>query len=266
MRENRQPSRTVGILGGMGPAATVDFYDKLVRATPASRDQDHLRVVIWADPTVPDRHDAICGDGEDPTPWLEQGVDHLMRCGTQVLVAPCNTIHAFLPAVLTGRNVHFVSIVDATVDAVLRTPSSAVGILATDGALASGLYQSALRAVGREPVLLSAPSQQILMQVIYGVKAATAGEQEHRQLAGLLAELAGKGAKTVVAGCTEVSVLLDSVDTGLRVVDPSWELAVATVACATAAEGGGVRTARSNDTAPVPATGATHTTGSGRGG
>jgi aspartate racemase len=249
MREHGQPSRTVGILGGMGPAATVDFYDKLVRATPASRDQDHLRVVIWADPTVPDRHDAICGDGEDPTPWLERGVDHLVRCGAQVLAVPCNTIHAFLPAVLAGRDVEFVSIVDATVDAVLRTPSSAVGILATDGALASGLYQSALRAVGRDPVLLSASSQQVLMQVIYGVKAATAGDQEHRQLVELLAELSAKGARTVVAGCTEVSVLLDAVDTDLRIIDPSWELAVATVARATVAE-----TEPSNDGASLPGT------------
>jgi aspartate racemase len=63
----------IGILGGMGPAATADFYAKLVSTTPGVHDQDHLRTVIWSDPTIPDRTEALLGDGPDPTPWLLDG-------------------------------------------------------------------------------------------------------------------------------------------------------------------------------------------------
>lgn len=216
----------------MGPAATVDFYDRLVRATPAARDQDHLRVVIWADPTVPNRHEALISGGEDPTPWLEAGVGHLLRCGAEILVVPCNTIHAYMPAVLRGADVEFISIIDATVEAVQATDTTGkVGLLATDGALASGLYQSALRDAGRVTVLPSELSQQQLMRLVYAVKAGTAGPAERSHVGSLVTELEGQGVSTVIAGCTEISVMLSdrAADVGADVIDPSEVLARTTI-------------------------------------
>ncbi len=230
MPEHIGPSRVVGILGGMGPAATVDFYDKLVRATPATQDQDHVRVVIWADPTVPNRHEALMAGGQDPRPWLEDGVQHLMRCGAEILVVPCNTIHAYMPAVVQGKDVEFISIIDVTVEAARqRDPTGRVGLLAADGALASGLYQSAFADESMELVLPSEVSQVALMKVIYSVKAGEAGPEERRSLASLLADLTGSGASTVIAGCTEVSVLLAQLEVDVRVIDPSQALAEKTV-------------------------------------
>ncbi len=220
----------MGILGGMGPAATADFYDKLVRSTPATRDQEHLRVVIWADPTVPSRQEALTAGGQDPSPWLEAGVEQLLRCGAQILVVPCNTIHAYLPAVLAGKDVEFISIVDTTVEAVRQMdPVGRVGLLATDGALASGLFQTAFGRAGLDLVLPVESSQAVLMELVAAVKTGAAGEAERRQLSGLLAKLAGNGAGTVVAGCTEVSVLLAQMDVDARVVDPSQVLVDKTI-------------------------------------
>lgn len=229
MRERTAPSRIVGILGGMGPAATVDFYDKLVRATPAARDQDHLRVAIWADPTVPNRQEALLAGGVDPTPWLERGVHHLIECGAEILIAPCNSVHAYLPAVVHGKDVEFISIIDATVAAVMQVgPSGKVGLLATDGALASGLYQSALRDSGLETVVPSAPTQKNLMDVIYGVKAGDVGPAARQHVLSLVAQLRADGVATVIAGCTEISTLLAGPDVD-DVIDPSQVLALATI-------------------------------------
>lgn len=222
----QRPSRIVGILGGMGPDATVDFYAKLVRATPASRDQEHLRVVIWADPTVPSRQDALLSGGEDPGPWLEAGVQHLISCGAEILVVPCNTVHAFLPAVVAGKDVEFLSIIDVTVDAVLAAHATGgVGLLATNGALASGLYQAALQAAGLQVVLPADSSQRAIAQVIHTVKAGEDKERARQTLTSLLTELQNQGVSTVIAGCTELSVLLGDMNMAVRVIDPSEALA-----------------------------------------
>src|SRR5204862_453702 len=91
-------SRIVGILGGMGPLATADLYRKIILATPAGRDQDHLHVIIDADPSVPDRSAALRGEAPDPTPWLLRGARRLEAAGAAFIAVPCNTAHAFLPA------------------------------------------------------------------------------------------------------------------------------------------------------------------------
>lgn len=224
------PSRIVGILGGMGPAATVDFYDKLVRATPATRDQDHLRVAMWADPTVPDRTRALLDGGEDPTPWLQRGAAHLVDCGAEILVVPCNTIHTYMPAVIKRHDIEFISIVDASVEATKQIAAEGkIGLLATGALIDSGLYQDALRAEGLEPVLPSETAQDALMQIIYRVKAGDTGRIARARASGILEELRTRGATAVIAACTEMSVLLTHLDPGIRIIDPSWALAVKTV-------------------------------------
>jgi len=218
------------VAGGMGPAATVDFYRKLIDATPANRDQEHLRVVIWADPTVPDRQQALLSGGEDPTPWLEEGVRRLIGCGAEVLVVPCNTIHAYLPAVIAGKDLEFISIIDATVDALDPSVNgSRIGLLAADAAVASGLYQRALQDAGLEPVLPSIASQRMLMDVIDGVKAGQVNARLREHVVRILSELAADGVEAVIAGCTEVSVVLEEMEPEIRVVDSSTRLALRTL-------------------------------------
>ncbi|QPZ39598.1 aspartate/glutamate racemase family protein [Paramicrobacterium chengjingii] len=226
-------SRVVGILGGMGPAATVDFYDKLIKATPATKDQDHLRVVIWADPTVPDRTKALRSGGLDPTPWLDRGVENLVASGAEILVVPCNTIHAYLPAVVRDKNIHFISIIDAAVQQAQQAASAGkVGLLATQATLESGVYQEALGERGFETVVPSRRIQSRLMQVIYQVKAGDTGEAVRNVTASILDDLAAQGVTAVIAACTEISVLVSDLTASIPVIDPSHALALRTVAAA----------------------------------
>lgn len=219
----------------MGPAATVDFYAKLVRHTPAERDQDHLRIVMWADPTVPSRQDALLAGGTDPTPWLEAGARGLVAAGAEILVVPCNTIHAYLDPVMADQPVQFLSIIDTTVGAIQRRGVRRVGLLATDGALASGLFQSAFEAADIAWVLPPKEQQESLMQVVEAVKAGRITPALRAQVDTLLSGLCEQGAATTVAGCTEISALLDELYAGedLNVIDPALELALRTIELAT---------------------------------
>lgn len=223
-------SRIVGVLGGMGPRATVDFYDKLVTNTPAGIDQEHLRVVIWADPTVPDRQDAILRDGPNPTPWLRHGIEELVRAGAEIVVMPCNTAHRFVRD-LVPPGVEFIDIVDVTLDALQHHPPAPVGLLTTDGSLASDLFQSALREIGRDVVLPTPPDQAALTDVIAEVKAGTADTRTHERLTPIQRDLAARGAGVTIAGCTEVSALIGASpdQDELHFIDPALELALAAI-------------------------------------
>jgi hypothetical protein len=143
----RDRRAVIGILGGMGPLATADLYRKIIVATSAGSDQEHIPVVIWADPRVPDRTEALLNGGADPTEWLVRGGQALSTMGADFIVMPCNTAHAFLERVQPEVERPFISMIDAAVDVVVRTLPGvrAVGLLATSGTLASGVYQRALR-------------------------------------------------------------------------------------------------------------------------
>lgn len=226
------PSRVVGILGGMGPSATADFYAKLISHTPASLDQEHLRVVIWADPTVPSRQDAILAGGQDPTPWLETGLQRLMDCGAEIIVVPCNTVHGYLPAILAGKPVEFISIIDSTIHAVQRSArGGTIGLLATDGALLSGIYQQALSDAGYAVAVPAPEDQALLMNIVHGVKAGRPGASSLQDLRHILANLHEQGIRSVIVGCTELSTLVSEIgDAGvMTLIDPAVELAIATV-------------------------------------
>lgn len=201
----------VGVLGGMGPAATARFFDLLVAATPASSDQDHLPVVIWSDPRVPDRTAALKGDGPDPTPCLEAGGRALVDAGADVVAIPCNTAHAFTGGLGAHIGVPVLNMVEETAAAaVARQPSpKTVGLLATDGTLLAGIYHDAFAKRGVS-LLVPAPEDQArVMRAIRAVKAGDLGAAQRQEATDLLNALVARGADVVVLGCTELPLLLD---------------------------------------------------------
>lgn len=135
----------VGILGGMGPAATAAFYAKLVARTPAIRDQDHLRVAIWADPTVPDRVAALLDGSTDPYPLMLAGARHLQSLGVTIAAMPCHTAHAFLPRLIADTGLPFVDMVAETARVLRQRDARRVALLGTRGTLVSGIYQERLQ-------------------------------------------------------------------------------------------------------------------------
>lgn len=216
----------VGILGGMGPAATVDFYSKLIEATPASGDHGHLRVMIWADPTVPDRSAAITADGADPTPKLVAGAQQLAEAGASFYVVACNGAHAFLPQVRERVDLDYLSIIEVTAEHVGALPyAKKVGLLATDATLTAGLYQEALREAGVTPLVPSTEDQHVVMESVYAVKAKEVHREQRQALADVAARLCEDGADVIIAACTEIPLALSADESPRPLIDPAVLLA-----------------------------------------
>jgi aspartate racemase len=201
-------AKTIGVIGGMGPAATLDFFAKLLAATPAARDQDQLRVLIDCNPRVPDRNAAIAGCGPSPGPALAASARGLERSGADVLVIACNTAHAFQAGIEAAVSIPLLSMIDATVDAALETHPARVGVLAADGCRRAGLYQRAFAARDVEALLLADAAQTDFMDLIYRIKAGDVGQDVRARMEGLAISLNARGAQSVVAACTEVPLVL----------------------------------------------------------
>lgn len=218
----------VGILGGMGPAATADFYTKLVAATPATKDQEHLPVVIWADPRIPDRTSAVLGEGPDPSPCLAEGSRYLISAGADLIAIPCNTAHAFLDSVRTAAAPATVldMVTETAAEVSELLPRARVGVLATDGTLAAGLYQDALGRYALEPVIPDRVTQEAVMSTIHHIKEGREPATARAWISLAVNALAKAGADIAVAACTEIPLLLTGESTGaLRVMDATDVLA-----------------------------------------
>ncbi|MEU5547129.1 amino acid racemase [Streptomyces sioyaensis] len=226
------PSEIIGILGGMGPAATADFYAKLVSSTPAETDKEHPRTVIWSDPTVPDRTDALLQHGPDPTPWLVRGSEILRGAGATVIAIPCNTAHAFVPDISARVGLPIVHMIGevARYLAAQRPRIRVVGLLATTGTLRAGLYKEWLDGVGIGLVMPDGPTQDsVVMPAIRALKAGARGAAVSQPLARAAHGLIAQGAQAVIAGCTEIPLGLVPASLTVPVVDPALVLARAVI-------------------------------------
>ncbi|QCB93778.1 aspartate/glutamate racemase family protein [Cellulomonas shaoxiangyii] len=201
-------SGEVGVIGGVGPAATVSFLDLVVRHTDAARDQDHVDLVVLQHASIPDRTAYILGDSpDDPGPVMAADARRLEALGVEFVVVPCNTAHHFTAEVAAAVTVPVLSIVDETVDEVAARPGTTrVGLLATSGTLASGVYQRAAQERGLAVVEPDADDQRVVMGIIYDqVKAGRPADVP--ALRAVADRLAARGADVVVLGCTELSVV-----------------------------------------------------------
>jgi aspartate racemase len=217
----------------MGPAATADFYAKLVRATPSASDQGHIRTLIWSDPSIPDRTAALLSGGPDPTPALVAGAFLLRAAGASIIAVPCNTAHAFLGAVETQVGVPFVDMIENTARRIRSDYPlvSRVGLLSTTGTRQSLLYDNALRRHGLEPLVPSDSSQErYVTKAINRVKAGLVDAYTTRLVTSATRELVGAGAELIIAGCTELPIAFERVALAVPVIDPTQVLAEAVVA------------------------------------
>jgi len=231
--------KTVGVIGGMGPFATADFLHKLISATPAERDQDHLRILVDCDPRVPDRTEFLAGNGPDPRPMLSAMARGLVRAGADLLVMPCNTAHAFRDELQAAVDIPLVDWPAVAADAVAATGASSVGIIASSGTMLAEVYQPVLRARGIACLAPPPAGQEFATQAIYGPAGVKrAGPRSATALADLraaAATLTEQGAGALLLACTEFSALhaIAPLDPGVPVVDAADVVARHVVSLAT---------------------------------
>jgi aspartate racemase len=231
--------KTIGILGGMGPAATVDLFDRIVKATPARRDQDHIPVVIVSNPAVPDRSEAILHDGDDPRPAMIAGLCQLAGMGADFAVIACNTAHYYLDDLRAASEIPVLDMIGETAQAIRRDHAQVerVGILATSGTLAVKLYQQALLSEGLSPVEPTEDEITLMMDAIYGeegIKTEGVSESAHRQLCEVGQKLIERGAQALILGCTEIPLALKDGDLPVPLIASNQILAEAAVRTALA--------------------------------
>ena len=201
----------VGVLGGMGPLATVDFLNKLVSATPAERDQDHIPVIVYSVPQVPDRVAPILrGEGESPLPAMTEGVRTLEAAGAGCIVIPCVTAHHWYDELCQAASVPIIHIADATCTALKEQGAGGnVGLLATAATLRSGFFQRRLEAAGMHTVL---PADELMNELVLPSIACVKRHDmaTARRLASeAVTRLLTQELRAVVLGCSELPAALE---------------------------------------------------------
>jgi aspartate racemase len=211
----RAKSPVLGVLGGMGPAATADFLDKLTKLTPADRDQDHIPVVICSFPQIPDRTEAILNSGPSPLPAMRNALAMLERCGVSRVAMPCSTAHYWFDELQEQTSLPIVHMVDAVACALQEggLAGGAVGLLATTATIRAGVYANRLNKLGFHCLLPDDSDQAKLMSVIRAVKAGRTHDERNSDSIRRVADgLFESGARSVILACTELPLLLPAWD------------------------------------------------------
>jgi aspartate racemase len=231
--------KTVGIIGGMGPEATVDLMQRVIQATPANDDQDHLRMLIDNNPKVPSRIKALIdGSGEDPAPVLVQMARDLERWGADFMAMPCNTAHHFHPAVQAAVGVPVLNMIELTAGRIRQeTPAvRKVGLLASTAVIRTDLYGESFARRGVEVVHPGDTSQDQVLAAIRAIKAQTFSSASLDALNRAVDDLIAREAEVILIACTELSVIAKKLQLSVATCDSAQVLAEAIVAEAMSAQ------------------------------
>jgi len=220
--------KTAGILGGMGPEATVDLMDRIIRATPAEDDADHVRLIVDQNPQVPSRLKALFeGTGESPAPCLAGMAVKLEEWGADFLAIPCNTAHYYYDDVKAAVSIPVLNIIGITVDAVAGSLSGdgAAGLLASTAVIKTGLYDKAFSKKALKLVTPSDEIQERLLDAICAIKRGDKGDAVQSAVCAAAHDLVEQGAGALVVACTELSVVASCLADDVPVFDSAQLLA-----------------------------------------
>jgi len=211
----------LGILGGMGPAASAEFVTRLIKQTPATCDQEHVPFVLWNEPRIPDRSQSMQAGNDDPLPWLEDGIRGLKAAGCDRVVIPCNSAH-FWYSELAKLGVPIIHIVDSIADELrnLHLENVTIGVMGTQGTIQHGLYQYRLERQGWQCIVPDRAEMDFFVQPAIDVIKADKIPESHLLLMKVIHSLIDRGAGAIVLGCTELplSIGIASVE-GVPVVN-----------------------------------------------
>lgn len=222
-REGGQKS-TIGILGGMGPEATIYLFQQIVRSTRVEGDNDHIPVIIYSNPRIPDRTEAILNDGPSPLPLLLEGAAFLEKADVAFILIPCVTAHYFCSEITKAIKTPILHLVEECA-AYVETRMPAVhtlGLISTSGTRQTGLFQQFFDKIGRKIIYPDEAFQAQFKEAIYGPEGVKCGfkEKPGKLLRRIADHLGQKGAAAVIAGCSEVPLALRQEDIPLPYIDP----------------------------------------------
>ncbi|SAL00731.1 aspartate/glutamate racemase family protein [Caballeronia ptereochthonis] len=231
MNATSTPLPRLGVLGGMGPLATADFLVKLIHATPATSDQEHMPVIVHNVPQVPDRSTAFLAGSDAPWPHLLDGLRTLEAAGCAAIAIPCNTAHVWHRRLAKETALPVLHIGEAAIRALAHQCPDAqrVGILATAATLKARIYHDQLSANGIEAI---EPDEAMQAEnVSAGIAAVKGGriDESRALLTGAARALIARGADALLLACTEIPVALAGVALEAPAVDPTEALARACV-------------------------------------
>ena len=224
--------KIAGILGGMGPEATVDLMRRIIKNTPAQDDIDHIRCLVDNNPKVPSRIKALIeGTGENPGPAMAEMARKLELWGADFLCIACNTAHAYFPYVRDAVSIPVLNMIALASDEAVKAVAnpSRIGILASPAVRTTRLYADVLQSRGVEAVHPDADQEQALLRVIKEIKKGNTGSDVKKALAAVIDSLRSKGVQVAIAACTELGIVMEQEQYGIGMVDASEVLAKAVV-------------------------------------
>jgi aspartate racemase len=228
--------KTIGILGGMGPEATADLFHRIIRATPVKRDQDHFHVIIDSNAKIPDRTPAILGTGPSPFSIILETGKNLESAGADFLIMPCNTAHYFYEQLQEQLKVPLIHMIRTSAEYFVNNYPELKnsGLIATDGTIASQLYNTAYLEKGVKISTPTEKSQREVMEAIYTHIKSGNLKKGKKIVKRVAQELVTAGSNSVICGCTEISLVLHKGDLTVPIIDPLQILAEKVVELASA--------------------------------
>lgn len=201
--------KTIGIMGGMGPAATVDLMSRIISMTDASSDQEHIPMIVDSDTRIPDRTRAILGEGESPVPEMLKSAKRLEAAGADFLVVACHAAHVFVPEIKDKVAVPILDMPEETAKLLKIKGVDRAAVLATDGTVLSDLYGAALMRMGIQTVYPDEEQQKVVMSLIYEyIKRGITDPARlpKREMEHLIGDLSGRGATALILASTELPI------------------------------------------------------------
>jgi len=215
--------KVIGILGGMGPEATIRLFETIVKLTPAKRDQDHLQIIVNNNPKIPDRTESILSNNPSIVAALEKSAAALQRAGADFIIMPCNTAHYYYAELIKSVNLPVLNMIDEVAARVKQSLPGCqqLGILSTTGTYISRIYQEVFQAHDIAVIDMSKELQADVMKAVLKIKST---DENEKALARDLILNAGnilvdKGAEGLVLGCTEIPLVIAEDDFKVPVFD-----------------------------------------------
>ncbi len=223
-------SKVVGVLGGMGPQATVDFFNKVVNMSSAKSDQEHIHLIIDNNPQLPDRTSYILGKGKNPLQQLVASALKLQMLGSDFLVMPCNTAHFFYDDIAQMIDIPLMNMIEAVAEEIKTKYGSGAlsGLLGTIGTYRGGKYASIFKRHNLHLILPEEKESEIVNQLIYKIKQGSK-DTNLDELVSLITKMKSEGAAAVILGCTELPLIMQKLPGGIDYVDTTYVLARRTV-------------------------------------